>query len=38
MMLWVDEHLGMLWRMERHLGRMEDEQPERQQPASAAVA
>ena len=38
MMLWVDEHLEMLWRMERHLGRMEDEQPERQQPASAAVA
>ena len=38
MMLWVDEHLEMLWRMERHLGRMEDEQPEQQQPASAAVA
>ena len=37
MMLWVDEHLEMLWRMERHLGRMDEEQPE-PQPASAAVA
>jgi uncharacterized membrane protein YccC len=36
-MLWVDEHLEMLWRMERHLGRMEEEQPE-PQPASAAAA
>ena len=37
LMLWVDEHLEMLWRMERHLGRMDDEQPE-PQPASAAAA
>jgi uncharacterized membrane protein YccC len=36
-MLWVDEHLEMLWSMERHLGRMDDAQPE-PQPASAAVA
>jgi len=36
-MLWVDEHLEMLWRMERHLGRMDEEQPE-PAPASAAVA
>jgi hypothetical protein len=34
--LWVDEHLEMLRRMEQHLGRVADEQPE-PQPASAAV-
>jgi uncharacterized membrane protein YccC len=36
-MLWVDEHLEMLSRMERHLGRMDDAQPE-PQPARAAAA
>jgi uncharacterized membrane protein YccC len=36
-MLWVEEHLQMLWRIEQHLGRVADEQPE-PQPASAAAA
>jgi hypothetical protein len=36
-LLWVDEHLEMLWQMEKHLGRMDDEQPQ-PQPASAAAA
>ncbi len=34
--LWVNEHLEMLGRLERHLGRVSTEQPE-PQPASAAV-
>jgi len=35
--LWVDEHLEMLWSMERHLGRMDDGQPLPQPtPATAA--
>ena len=35
--LWVNEHLEMLGRLESHLGRVEAEQPE-PEPASAAVA
>jgi uncharacterized membrane protein YccC len=35
--LWVNEHLEMLGRLEGHLGRADAEQPE-PQPASAAVA